>query len=111
MSLFSENLLTKVHASAAGGESVLAMIEHIVTELRSQDPATGPVTKTGDVAADLDANKEEIAAAVMAGAPAVDPQPTLSPPEGEGTEPIGEAVDPSEAPVAAEAASGKDPAT
>jgi len=66
MSLFIERLLARLAGEMPGESGVLALVQHIVAELRGQAGEGGPVTATGDVAADLAEHGSAIAAAVMA---------------------------------------------
>lgn len=60
-------MMAKLQAGGSVRERLVALLAHVRDELRAQDPATGPVTKTGDVAADLDAAGDRIADAVDGG--------------------------------------------
>lgn len=87
MSVFTDRVLGVLSAVKAGKESVATLIQEIVTELRNQSGANGPITITGDVAADLIEHKddlvkmvmEEPAEAVAAADPAPDPSSTVEP--------------------------------
>lgn len=63
MSLFLERLYENL-AAAAPADRLKTFIEHVIGELRRQDPSAGPVTKLGDVADDLEDELEAVLTAV-----------------------------------------------